>query len=78
MLTLNLEDSCKVNIYGGDKHWYQNNKRHRLDGPAIEYANGQKEWYQNGECHRLNGPAVEYADGTKYWYQNGKEVVSRG
>ena len=52
--------------------WYQNGKLHRLDGPAVEYADGAKEWYQNGELHRLDGPAVEYADGGKYWYQNGK------
>ena len=43
---------------------------HRLDGPAIEYANGNKEWYVNGERHRLDGPAVEYNDGYKEWYMN--------
>ena len=52
--------------------WYQNGKRHRLDGPAAEYANGTKYWYQNGEFHRLDGPAAEYANGDKYWIQNGK------
>ena len=45
---------------------------HRLDGPAIEFANGTKSWCQNGKLHRLDGPAVEYVNGTKYWYQNGK------
>jgi len=24
----------------GDRCWYLNNKRHREDGPAIEYASG--------------------------------------
>jgi len=33
----------------GDKFWYQNNKLHRIDGPAIEHANGDKHWYQNGK-----------------------------
>jgi len=33
----------------GNKYWYLNNKWHREDGPAIEYANGDKVWYLNGE-----------------------------
>ena len=55
----------------GDRHWFLNDKLHREDGPAIEYADSHKEWYFNGKCHRENGPAVEYADGTKHWYLNG-------
>jgi hypothetical protein len=54
----------------GTVRWYQNNLLHRLDGPAIEYADGSKDWYQNGKLHRTDGPAVEYADGTKeYWIE---------
>ena len=56
----------------GTKLWYVNNKEHRLDGPAVEYANGDKEWFVNGKRHRLDGPAIEWADGTKAWYVNGK------
>jgi len=59
----------------GDKVWYLNGKRHREDGPAIEWASGDKFWYLNGKRHREDGPAVEYADGTKYWYLNGKEYT---
>ena len=33
----------------GAKEWYLNDKRHREDGPAIEYANGTKKWYLNGK-----------------------------
>ena len=47
-----------------------NGKRHRTDGPAVEYPNGTKEWHQNNQLHRTNGPAIEYPDGAKYWYQN--------
>jgi hypothetical protein len=32
----------------GTKYWYQNDKLHRLDGPACEYANGDKYWYIKG------------------------------
>ena len=46
---------------------------HRLDGPAVEYADGRKYWYVNGKHHRLDGPAIEYADGSKYWYVDGEQ-----
>ena len=59
---------------GGTKRWYLNGKRHREDGPAIEYPDGTKVWYLNDELHREDGPAVEYPDGTKSWYLNGKKV----
>jgi hypothetical protein len=55
----------------GTKRWYFNNKPHREDGPAVEYANGSKEWRLNGKIHREDGPAVECANGTKYWYLDG-------
>ncbi len=33
----------------GDKEWFLNGKRHRDDGPAVEYSNGDKEWWINGK-----------------------------
>ena len=60
-----------VNIFE-TKYWYLNGKRHRKNGPAVEYANGDKWWYLNGEWHRENGPAIEWADGDMSWYLNGK------
>jgi len=33
----------------GTKCWYLNNKKHREDGPAIEYTSGIKDWFLNGE-----------------------------
>ena len=51
--------------------WYLNGKRHREDGPAIEFAGGTKEWWLNDLRHRENGPAIEYAGGAKAWYLNG-------
>lgn len=43
-----IEYTVKVNGYG-NKEWYLNGKRHREDGPAIEWADGTKSWYLNGE-----------------------------
>ena len=50
-------------------------KRHRPDGPAIEWADGGKQWFLHGERHRTDGPAIEYADGTKQWWLNGKRLT---
>ena len=60
-----------VEYSNGNKYWYLNGIRHRVDGPAIEYSSGTKYWYLNGKLHREDGPACEYIDGTKYWYLNG-------
>ena len=38
----------KIDEYG-TKRWYLNGKRHREDGPAIEYSDGRKLWYLNGK-----------------------------
>jgi hypothetical protein len=54
----------------GTKDWYLNDKRHREDGPAIEFFNGDKYWFLNGEYHREDGPAVERSNGTKKWFLN--------
>jgi hypothetical protein len=45
---------------------------HRLDGPAVEYADGYRAWYVDGDLHRVDGPAVEDKCGDREWYQNGK------
>ena len=29
--------------------WYLNDKLHRINGPAVEYANGDKYWFLNDE-----------------------------
>ena len=61
----------------GTNAWYLNGKRHREDGPAIEYASGDKYWFLNGKRHREDGPAIEWANGTKQWFLNGKEIIVR-
>ena len=41
---------------------------HRIDGPAVEWADGSKSYYVDDKLHRIDGIAVEYADGFKaYW-----------
>ena len=39
-----------VKVYdNGSKWWHLNGKRHREDGPAVEWADGDKFWFLNGE-----------------------------
>jgi len=61
----------------GSKEWYLNGKRHREDGPAIEWADGSKSWWLNGLSHREDGPAVEWASGSKSWWLNGKKLTEK-
>jgi len=46
-------------------------KTHRLDGPAYEEKNGMKSWSVHGTKHRENGPA-HMVYGHKAWFYNGK------
>jgi len=56
----------------GDKFWYDSDNRfHREDGPAIEYADGDKSWFKNGKSHREDGPAWESLNGNKLYYLEG-------
>jgi hypothetical protein len=50
-----------------------NDKLHRTDGPAREWADGSKHWYLNGKQHRVDGPAYEGVNGSKLWWLNGKQ-----
>ena len=69
-----MDDEIKcVEYTNGDKFWWQNDKFHRTDGPAIERSSGDKWWYKNGELHRTDGPAIEWTDGDKSWYIDGYE-----
>ncbi len=43
-------ETYTVNVYeNGTRYWYQNDKLHRLDGPAVEYADGTPKWWINGK-----------------------------
>jgi hypothetical protein len=57
--------------------WYSSNtkRRHRLEGPAEEFADGTKFWRINGLISRLNGPAVEYPSGNVAYYIDGEYLT---
>ena len=67
-----MNNNPYINEYG-TKYWKNDKgKLHRIDGPAIEYADGDKKWFVNDKQHRIDGPAIEYSDGSKSWLINGK------
>lgn len=74
-----IEYEVRVDKEFGSTHWYLDGKRHREDGPAVEYVNGHREWYIDGKKHRLDGPAVIGCKG-KYreWWVNGEEIARQG
>lgn len=39
----------RMGKYGTHREYWFDNKRHRIDGPAIEYACGVKRWYYDDE-----------------------------
>lgn len=48
--------------------WYQHNEIHRVNRPAVEYADGCMMWYQNDKLHRLDGPAIYRPNERCSWY----------
>jgi hypothetical protein len=56
----------------GNKSWkLPNGDYHRLDGPAIIYADGTEAWFKDDLKHRENGPAITYTNGNLTWFING-------
>ena len=70
-----MAEKYYVEVDADGTYWFAwpgtDRRLHRLDGPAIEWADGRRDWLQNGLRHRDGGPAVETADGYRAWYQNG-------
>lgn len=71
-----MSESIAYVTKNGTVYW-ENDKYqwHRLDGPAVEYADGTKGWYVNGTQHNLNGPAWESTIGYKEWRIDGVEYT---
>jgi hypothetical protein len=62
----------------GTKYYYQHGKRHRNNGPAVEYADGTLFYYQNDKCHREDGPAAIFQNGEKQWWVDGHFIKVEG
>ena len=53
--------------------WFEDNKLHRRNGPAVITTNGSTLWFQEGRRHRGDGPAGIHPDGVMMWALNGIE-----
>ena len=62
-------------ITEGAAQWYQHGRLHRLDGPAVEYANGDCEWWVNDCPHRVDGPAVVSKSRQEWWVDGERHRV---
>jgi len=60
------------------EHRNEKGELHRVDGPAIEWADGTRAWWLDGKLHRVDGPAVERADGScEYWLDGELFITSK-
>ena len=46
--TMGEQPTCKT-LSDGSKQWWLDGKRHRTDGPAVEWADGSKQWWLDGK-----------------------------
>lgn len=54
-------------ISGGNKEWFINGERHRVNNPAIEWSGGATEWYYNDKKHRYYGSARTVLRFKEWW-----------
>lgn len=65
-------DSPRVEKTDSCIEYYNYEKLHSTDGPAVIYSNGDKYWFQYGKIHRdEDKPAIEYPSGEKRWFKHG-------
>jgi hypothetical protein len=57
----------KPGVWTDGRGWPESRRLHRVDGPAIVWADGTQEWWVEGQLHRVDGPAIIYADGDQVW-----------
>lgn len=58
------------NSDGGAKGWYLNGTLHRINGPAVTWADGDFCWISNGVRHRYYGCWTAHGE----WIVNGVKI----
>jgi hypothetical protein len=69
------EEEGKLGIgSNGTKRWYdKHNRCHRLNGPAVIYADVDMDWCRHGKLHRDDGPARIWPSvGVEDWWKDGE------
>jgi hypothetical protein len=62
---------------GLTQYWFENDKLHREDGPALIDPDGEKWWCKDGKLHREDGPALRFGNGYKEWWLDGKRFLTK-
>ena len=64
-----MASEYKVTVDDAATRWYSasTGRRHRENGPAVEWSIGTKEYYLDGKRHREDGYAVEWLESGEYW-----------
>jgi hypothetical protein len=64
---------ARIRLHKKEKitEYFFHGKRHRINGPAIEWDNGDYEYWVKGRHHRINGPAVK-TQNREEWKINGQ------
>lgn len=71
----NISYRLKVIKRGKTTYFYQYNKLHKKDGPAIFFPDEYEEWWYNGLRHRIKGPSVFRTNGIKEYWFNGIKMT---
>ena len=67
---------CRT-LSSGTKFWYLNGKRHREDGPAIEWEDGDKEWSLNDKkVHPETIVDLWLSRGVFCWYDETSDCLN--
>ena len=61
----------------GMVRWLNDSLRHRVDGPALVWADGEQYWYRRGRFHFAHGPAIIWPGGRLRWYEDGQLLRGR-
>ena len=64
-------DQVYLDLTVAELFYFDKEKLHRTNGPALEFVNGGEQWRVNGQLHRTDGPAAINLDGVKMWWLNG-------
>jgi hypothetical protein len=71
----NPEGPAVIAYDGLHKEYWYKGMRHRIEGPAIQYADGDYEYFEQGRRHNLKGPA-KCIDGVVEYWIDGRQYLS--
>ncbi len=62
-----MREPDHINVHG-TKFWFNNNRLHRLDGPAMLSSDNDQYWFIDDNRHREDGPAILLSSNSEAFY----------